>query len=243
MQDHALPLSLLFTTTLLVLLVTGRAAHADEARPAAAPPPPAKGDVTIPAGDLKKLQEAAQQRGWRTRRNAAGDLLLYPPGKGVTQAADERGSAGGTAVREGDASGDVILPATDLDRLEQTLRARGWRTRRTPDGDLILQPPQKSPPANASAAESAPASEPGCRYQRLAPVRDGRIALPVDSWQKARRLAEAWLAENGDTHLQPGRIRRVNRLYIVSLVDDSPPYRLRRQLVIYIPDGRVLAIP
>ena len=75
------------------------------------------------------------------------------------------------------------------------------------------------------------------------PLREGRIALPVDSWQEAHSLAEAWLEENGAARLRPGRIRRVNRLYIVSLVESAPPYHLRRQLVIYVPDGRVLAIP
>jgi hypothetical protein len=39
-----------------------------------------------------------------------------------------------------------------------------------------------------------------------------------------------------------GKIRRIHRIFIVSIVDASPPYRLQRQIGIRVGDGRVVVL-
>jgi hypothetical protein len=68
------------------------------------------------------------------------------------------------------------------------------------------------------------------------------ISLPVDQWMEAKALAQAWLYQ-GDLHgLLVGKIRKVLGIYLISLVEQSPPHLLRHQLAIRATDGKVMLL-
>ena len=216
-------------------------------------------DGRIPATDLQSLQQALKEKGWRVEKDAKGDLLVYPADGSaaeVTAATVEQESdrlvdlqallaASGWRV-EKRAQGDLVLyPApspvaatsqtrtldieqTDLVAVKSALDRAGWRTERREDGSLILYPRSD----RSSEAVSAPAD----------PVSTGRVKLPVDNWKEARLLANYWIGQQADKNLSPGKIRKVNWIYLVSIVDKSPPYRLKNQLAIRSRDGRVVPL-
>ncbi|MGF1644960.1 MAG: hypothetical protein ACFCUJ_15085 [Thiotrichales bacterium] len=202
-----------------------------ESTPAPAPGPetsaPTSGapDTTVPAGDLDGLGRALSARGWRTELDATGDLLVFPIGP---RPPDEAASEAADAVPKA-----TVVDATDLDTLQAVAAQGGWGHRRESDGTLVL-----IPPGHAPAADSGAACQSG--MSRVAAVAD--LALPVDSWQKARRLAQGWIDQSAANAYAIGKIRQVNELYLVSLLDRETPHRLRVQLVIRTADGCVLAV-
>jgi hypothetical protein len=127
-----------------------------------------------------------------------------------------------------------MIDATDLDALQTAAAERGWAHRREPDGSLVLFPPGLLP---------APGHAGECQIGmiRIAGVED--IGLPVDTEEKAYRLAEFWLREVDGSSLAIGRIRQVNRLFLVSVVGQEAPFLLQTQLVIRANDGCLMAIP
>jgi hypothetical protein len=66
--------------------------------------------------------------------------------------------------------------------------------------------------------------------------------LPVDRWGQAKEIAESWLSSVGSQALTVGRVRRILRIYVVSIVDSNPPHRLRNQIAIDAADGRVVVL-
>lgn len=215
---------------------------------------PAVGE-RIGSNDLQRLQADLERKGWQVERDRDGSLLLYPGGRGSNATGSEPAAplddirallaASGWVVekREG---GDLLLypgspssptappPAaaevgqTDLDAVEKAVEQAGWRAERKEDGSLILYP--------RSAASTT------VRAAEQDPVSAGRVTLPIDSWKEARLVGLHWLRLQQDDTLTLGRIRKVNWIYLISIVDKSPPYRLRNQLAIRSQDGRVVPI-
>jgi hypothetical protein len=118
--------------------------------------------------------------------------------------------------------------------LDDLLSQRGWRVERTADGSLLLYPrgegavaEQKSPPMP-------------CQGYVPAPVSAGELELPVDVWSEAKIIADAWLSSVDGAGLAVGRIRRIFRVFLVSIVDARPPHELRHQIAINAEDGRVV---
>jgi len=213
----------------------------------------------IPATDLGSLQQALKEKGWQVSQDQKGDLLVYPSGAAsvaestadVEQDADRLDdlrallSASGWKVDKR-AQGDLILypaspvvtatPKEEVLRIEQTdvvgikkaLNNAGWRAEQRNDGSLILYPrSDSSPPPVAEQRD---------------PVSTGKVKLPVDSWKEARLIARHWVSEQTDRGLSLGKIRKVNWIYLVSIVEKSPPYRLKNQLAIRSKDGSVVSI-
>ncbi len=187
--------------------------------PSAAPEPPPALEPAAVLGMSAAARERLEASGWRVETGADGGLLLYPP-----------------AVASS-ASTPATVPAPAPEKFSpaarQRLQAHGWRIDEEPSGAVLLYPPADAANPSTQPASAATAA-PDCGQTVQADV-----TLPVDSWQKARDLAAAWVSQQDDG-VTVGRIRRVLNLYVVSIVDATPPFELRRQLVIREADGRVL---
>ncbi|MES9958566.1 MAG: hypothetical protein ABW086_16095 [Sedimenticola sp.] len=59
----------------------------------------------------------------------------------------------------------------------------------------------------------------------------------IDSWSKAHTIASAWLKLSNLSGQSVGRIRKINRIYVISIVDEQPPHNLQNQLIIRATDG------
>jgi hypothetical protein len=126
-------------------------------------------------------------------------------------------------------------PQQDLGTL---LSDRGWRAERTADGSLLLLP--------LGAAKEEPAGKPADseRYMGLVPpaIQDGSVQLPVKGWKAARTVARSWLETTGDRTLGLGKIRRILKVYLVTIVDTNRSAVLRHQIAIGVDDGRVTVL-
>jgi hypothetical protein len=70
----------------------------------------------------------------------------------------------------------------------------------------------------------------------------GGLELPVDSDAEAGTIAAAWLDQTGLEGMAVGRVRKVLRVFLVSIVTEDPPFRLQHQLAVKAEDGRVIAL-
>lgn len=205
-------------------------------------------DDWLEARDLDGLQRALDAQGWRVQRNADGDLLVFPAGHAVGESASMQAPAQvpapglsapvdepapPPATRESGPDPEMI-DATDLDALQTVATERGWAHRREPDGSLVLLPP---------GSASAPAHAEPCQIGMIRIAGVEEIGLPIDTEKQAYRLAEFWLREVDDGSIAIGRIRQVNRLFLVSVVEREAPFHLHTQLVIRADDSCLIAIP
>ena len=202
----------------------------------------------VEARDLDGLQRALEAQGWRVQRSADGDLLVFPvdpavgesvspmapapdPEPGPSGAMDEPSTP--SATREIRTAPETI-DATDLDALQAAAAKRGWLHRREADGSLVLLPPGRLPkPGDAGSCQIGMARVYGAE----------EVPLPVDTEAKAYRLAELWLREMDVSSLAIGRIRQINRLFLVSMVEHEAPFFLHTQLVVRVDDGCLMPIP
>jgi hypothetical protein len=111
--------------------------------------------------------------------------------------------------------------------MQERLRDAGWRVKQAADGSLLLYPPDSSI-AGVTPCPGIPAGT--------------EIPLPVDTAEKARRIAEKWLESVPLDDATVGKIRNVVRVYMVSIVSPAPPYRLRNQIAIRKRDGTVVVV-
>ncbi len=173
------------------------------------------------AQDVYRMLEA---RGWRVRQDASGNTLLIPtPGAESSQSGD-------ATVAEGQA-GDSMADFRD------TAEAAGWRIESSADGSLIMYPPGKS-----ADQRDTTATDHGCAGTPTASVAEGSTGLPIRDEASARQLAREWLTERHPTGRIVGRVRQINRIFVVSIVGSTPPYPLRNQLVIRGDSGHIVQI-
>lgn len=163
--------------------------------------------------------------GWRVETDTEGATLLYPPARKKVPAKVKAAAARGSAE-------------TVDKSLDELLEERGWRVERSSDGSLILYPQaEESAPEQPAAAVIEPAEGFVPATAEVA-----KIDMPVDKWREARRIAEAWLEVFGNDELDVGKIRKVLRVYLVSIVEAAPPHNLRHQIAINTSDGRVVVL-
>lgn len=113
---------------------------------------------------------------------------------------------------------------------------RGWRVGQSADGALLLFPRREKPhPPDKAFPEPCPGTV-------ADPVKDLVVELPVDGRGEAKMIAESWLATLNEPALAIGRIRRVLRVYLVSIVDSASPHGLRHQVGVNAADGRVVVL-
>lgn len=214
------------------------------------------------------LDLALRQSGWQSERVPGEGLLLYPPQVAKEAAAvPAKVEAGQDSVREGSveagpdwerlrglgwrveqgADGSTLLypplpqpsapekPTSDTAQPEQTLdallEASGWRVERDAQGGLLLYPHHRA------EVKVTP-----CPGVATAPVRDAVIALPVDGLSDVKTIAAAWLGEYGDPQWRIGKIRQVNRVYLVSIVDKGRNSTLVHQIAVLGDNGLIVVL-
>ena len=152
-------------------------------------------------------------------------------------------------------AGDVTVQQPsmigDFESLRSLLEMRGWRVERTPDGSTLLFPLGDTPPAQKPAA-AAPTTLTAtsedmpqlvdCAEEPLDLMLTAGIKLPVNTAKEALQISENWLLASGYMELAVGRIRDINWIYVVNIVDQRPPYRSRNELVINKRNGHVLPL-
>ncbi|MEW8051636.1 MAG: hypothetical protein AB2792_05840 [Candidatus Thiodiazotropha sp.] len=172
--------------------------------------------------NIRQFGNALQQRGWQVEWDSEGTLILRP---------GDTGDAPAQPVTPTVESGSVTLPAnlTGFDY---------WHIERDESGALLFHPVEL-PSANPSKMAEASDKMAECRidYFQLDPG-----VLPLDDWSEVHELTKRWIDTTRESGLQVGRIRRINRVYLVSVVGDIEPYRLKYQLAIRISDGGVIRI-
>ena len=205
--------------------------------------------TTIDAANLDQLESTLQGKGWEVKRNAAGDVLLYPKiflREPVAPAVDSTSpsAASEATVPAQSGSVDQTIQLHELDRLEAEMKKKGWRADRNDAGDLLLYPVEgNSDDVAGKGIEIKAVSLSDCAAAGGSGLAVAGIDLPVSSNDEAESIARAWVAAKGKEGWVIGKIRKINALYLVSLVDASPKHGLHAQLVIHSSDGRVVSIP
>ena len=165
------------------------------------------------------LKTALEAKGWKVRWDADDNMILRPP-------MGQHASAPLVSAMAKTASPVTrIVPGMEY-----------WNIERLPDGSLAFHPKTDS-----ASDVSPPARLPGsCAASRYTA---DTAKLPVDSWRKAKSIGDAWLADAGIAETATsGRIRKVLRVYLVSIVTKRSPHRLLHQIAIRSADGSVIVL-
>lgn len=193
--------------------------------------------------DLDDLQRVITERGWDTGRDNQGNLLLYPPELADNEASKTLPISKAEKIQS---ATKEPSPRGNLDVLEKMLQARGWSTSRNADGNLLLFPvkaeKKTQPPRPKKQAKGLNIVVGHCEYGEIQLNLGNKVSLPINRWAEARAISLAWL-KHSEKAGKIGKIRKVNRLYIVSIVADKAPYALLNQLIIHSTDGRIISIP
>lgn len=185
--------------------------------------PAAKGEMQPAVKNQRSedLADTLEQRGWQMQWSPNGSLVLRPQSQ-AAQASPEA------------ASKAEVKPA---DRLPDLPGFEYWRIEKQDDGSVRFHPLAKTAGSPAAAMQAVTLG----RCEGIE-IQNAAIQLPVDQWNEAKALAQGWLSSAGLQGLLVGRIRRVLGIYLVSLVEGSPPYLLKHQLAIRASDGRVILL-
>ncbi|MCG8044441.1 MAG: hypothetical protein N0C89_12305 [Candidatus Thiodiazotropha endolucinida] len=178
--------------------------------------------------NIRQFGNALQERGWKVEWDSDGTLILRPGDTGDKGDTDDTPAQTATQTVE---RGSVTLPA-NLKGFEY------WHIERDESGALLFHPVEL-PTTNQSMAVDSTAKMAECRidYFQLDPG-----VLPLDEWSEVHELTKQWIDATKESGLQVGKIRKINRVYLVSVVGVSEPYRLKYQLAIRISDGGVIRI-
>ncbi|MCG7872616.1 MAG: hypothetical protein N0C81_06820 [Candidatus Thiodiazotropha lotti] len=188
----------------------------------------------IPSGnretaEIRKFGEALQNHGWQVEWDSDNTLTLIPatttsPSAKSPDPTPQISTAPSEAMRSN-------LPS-DLSGFKY------WNIERDQRGALLFHPVDISAlKEQTEAATNIQQTE--CRIDQFQ-LASG--SLPVDQWSEAQDVAKQWLNTVGATGLQVGRIRKINRIYLVSIVGESAPYPLKHQLAIRASDASVVLI-
>ncbi len=169
----------------------------------------------------KDAQDTLKERGWQMEWSPAGNLIMRPQDQADKAPEQTKPSAAGKP----------------LDQMPDLPGFQYWRIEKQADGSLNFHPLAQVPGAPSAARETITLAR--CEGSE---IKDAAISLPVDTWVEAQALAQAWLYQAGAPGLLVGKIRKVLGVYLISLVDDSPPYFLKHQLAIRASDGRVMLL-
>ncbi|MBT3031670.1 MAG: hypothetical protein KME36_11285 [Candidatus Thiodiazotropha sp. (ex Lucina pensylvanica)] len=181
--------------------------------------------------NIRQFGNALQERGWKVEWDSDGTLILRP---GDTGDKGDKGDTDDTPAQTATQTverGSVTLPA-NLKGFEY------WHIERDESGALLFHPVEL-PTTNQSMAVDSTAKMAECRidYFQLDPG-----VLPLDEWSEVHELTKQWIDATKGSGLQVGKIRKINRVYLVSVVGVSEPYRLKYQLAIRVSDGGVIRI-
>lgn len=168
-----------------------------------------------------QLQNKLQAAGWLVEREADGSLRLTPQPQPQPQPDN--------AVEP---KADTHSMATDEENsfqgMQQKLQEAGWRVTKSPDGSMLLYPPNRP---DSVKPEPCPGA-----------VTTASITLPVNSWQEAHDITQEWLNEQPPFNATIGKIRQILNVYVVSIVAGTAPYGLIQQIAIRSSDGAVIVL-
>ena len=206
----------------LLFTLTGYVPGAAAEEPGAVAAP----DTSATAG-FDRLRGFLESRGWRVERTADGSIFLIPLGE-TSEVQDQRTSVPPDPKR-----------VDDIDRLRDALDAHGWHVQRGTGESLLLIPAPGPAPEEPAAA--APASAADCAGRRQDLSVAAGVEFPVNTRKEAWQISVNWLWESGYHGLTVRNIREFYWFYLVSIVDDRPPYRPRGQLIINKRTGQLFA--
>jgi hypothetical protein len=184
------------------------------------------------ASDVERL---LLERGWRMETDAAGNTLLLP-------AQTPRPSNQSLDSVSPTTTEDVAAAADPFVQFQRSLSEKGWLVKSASDGSILVYPPARKEVSQAGKRDVGSTRRGYCAGIDLTAVQQQEVLLPIDSPEKAFRLATDWIANFGHADHAVGRIRRINQVYSVSVVDTEPPFHLRNQLIIRSDNGRVIAV-
>lgn len=122
-----------------------------------------------------------------------------------------------------------------------------WQIKRSEGDGILLYPvlPNKNTNQNKEIAMQEQAinfKDSDGRVQ----IKGSDIELPIDSWEKAHQAAQYWLqqVENkaGNQGLLVGKIRKILRVYIISIVEDKKPFNLVYQVAVVGHNGDIIRL-
>lgn len=201
---------------------------------------------TAMAYDVESLRAQFSPLGWGVEGSADGSILLIPPDSSPAAAPPRPVSVAPPAPISVPPPASRVAPpastsppAIDESALFRQIEEHGWQVIRHDDGSLDLYPP--APAAETTAPTRASSRLLSCSGEP--PVAE--VELPVDTWNKARSISDAWLrskTEELPTPLAVGRIREIFGVYLVSIVAHDPPHTLHHQIAIRVSDGHVVTL-
>ena len=206
------------------------------------------------------FQKALKSKGWDVHQAQDGTLTLRPP----QQTTDSSQSIVG---KEKDST---EIANQSMDALQRRLESAGWKVSRDNDGSLIFHKPKRAPQVLSSDLPkglNGLLDNPHWRVQRSsdgslllfpqepkvneqfdqAQITTGvsvqaQFELPIDEWTEAKSIAKAWVESIGGKGLAVGKIRKILRVYLISIVQDETPYALKHQIAIRQSDGHVIVL-
>jgi len=160
-----------------------------------------------------QLKDKLQAAGWFVDRETDGSLILTPPDQSTPTPDEQKTETGSIG---------------SLRSMQQQLRDTGWQVIEDSDGSILLYPPGEDF-----------ATKPGpCPGSSLTAA----IQLPVDNQPEAYIIAQDWLDKQPPFNAQIGRIRKILKVHVVSIVSDKAPYTLVQQIAIRNSDGSVIVL-
>jgi hypothetical protein len=106
-----------------------------------------------------------------------------------------------------------------------------WRVQRSVDGSLLLFPQESKVNNQSDKAQITTGVSVMAQFE-----------LPIDEWTEAKSIAKAWMESIGETDLAVGKIRKILRVYLISIVQEETPHALKHQIAIRQSDGHVIVL-
>jgi hypothetical protein len=185
------------------------------------------------------IVQMLRERGWRILTDVDGNTLLMPLATAAGEPVEPTGRAQAQVAAAVPTAGDQPAASEASAQFRQALEGKGWRVWNASDGSMIVYPPASAPQASLPPRPSETYDSNGyCEGIELA---GEEVDRPVDSEEKAKRLAGAWIAQFGRAGDEVGKARAVNQVFVISIVASAPPHSLRNQLVVR-ENGSIIAL-
>ena len=199
----------------------------------------------VTTDSMQDFRQKLEQAGWFVTTAPDGSLLLYPPGMFGQPETTMPVPAIPAFVPQVPVMQPPVMPAT----VPQTPVMQSPVIPAPAAQGPVPQAPVVPAKAEAAAESQSVTTEPASSQPasgRQAPAAGSLpridIALPVNSQQEAYDIASSWLDSQQDSGATVGRIRKILRVYVVSIVTEETPHNLLQQIAIRASDGAVIVL-
>ncbi len=203
-------------------------------RIADAPPSPPSQQTREPeTDDSDQLRDLLRAHGLHIERDPQGGVIIYPIAEPAPKPEPKPAAPEITTVAR-----PPVQPS--VEPVLEIIQQHGWGVDREADGSLILTPPEEKPDTTTKEPDpstTATAEDERCTGVSLATFSLEDVDLPVNSESEATIAAQRWIEHQALDGMTAGRVRRILRVYLVSIVDEKQPHVLRNQLSIRRADG------